>query len=53
MFTIFTNERLAEILHRKCRTLPDLKKIDGIGEARAGKYGELILKELLESTSDQ
>jgi superfamily II DNA helicase RecQ len=49
VFTVFTNEQLAEIVKRGCRTVPDLRRIDGIGEARAGRHGERILKELAQA----
>lgn len=42
-FVVFTNEQLAEIAKMENATLADLKKIDGIGEARVGKYGARIL----------
>lgn len=43
VFTVFTNEQLAEMVKRECRTATDLRKIDGVGEARAGKYAERFL----------
>ena len=43
LFTIFTNEQLAAMVTNRCASLADLRKIDGVGEARAGKYGERFL----------
>lgn len=45
-YAIFTNEQLAAMVQAKCRALDDLKAIDGIGEGRAGKYGERFLAAL-------
>ncbi|MEN6423125.1 MAG: HRDC domain-containing protein [Smithella sp.] len=44
VYTIFTNEQLAAIAQKRTATLADLKTIDGVGESRAGKYGDAILK---------
>ena len=38
-FAIYTNEQLAEMVKRKCRTEADLRQIEGIGESRVTKYG--------------
>jgi superfamily II DNA helicase RecQ len=46
VFTVFTNEQLSEMVKRGCRTKGALEKIDGIGEARIGKYGDRFLEEL-------
>lgn len=43
VFSVFTNDQLAEIVRRKCRSLADLKQIAGIGEARCARYGEAAL----------
>lgn len=42
-FVVFTNEQLASIAKMENPTLADLKKIDGIGEARVEKYGARII----------
>lgn len=44
VYTIFTNEQLAAISQKRIATLADLRTIDGVGESRAGKYGDAILK---------
>lgn len=42
-FVIFTNAQLADIVRRECRTLEDLKGIEGLGDARIAKYGAEVL----------
>ena len=42
-FAVFTNEQLAEMVKRKCRTEADLRQIEGIGESRVTKYGARAL----------
>jgi superfamily II DNA helicase RecQ len=43
VYTVFTNEQLAEMARQEIRTRADLGKIDGVGEARLSKYGEAVL----------
>lgn len=43
VYAIFSNEQLAEITRKNCRTLDELATIDGIGEGRVKKYGERLL----------
>ncbi|MBX3733497.1 MAG: HRDC domain-containing protein [Verrucomicrobiae bacterium] len=47
-FAVFTNAQLAEIVRRECRTVDDLKGIDGLGEARIARYGAEVLASLAE-----
>lgn len=42
-YTVFSNEQLASMVTRKVRTLEDLRSIDGVGQARCERYGELFL----------
>jgi superfamily II DNA helicase RecQ len=42
-YALFTNEQLAGMVQRRVRTASALREIDGVGEARAGKYGEDFL----------
>ena len=44
MYTIFTNEQLAKMVTERVRTKTALEKIEGIGEARAAKYGPRFLE---------
>lgn len=48
VYTIFTNEQLAQMVQTKAQTTADLQKIPGVGEARLQKYGPRVL-ELLNS----
>jgi len=43
VFTVCTNEQLAEIARRRPASLGELAAIDGIGESRLHKYGEHLL----------
>ncbi|MBS0656873.1 MAG: HRDC domain-containing protein [Verrucomicrobia bacterium] len=43
VFSVFTNEQLAEMVRRQCRTREALRGIDGIGEARVSRYGAAVL----------
>ena len=42
-YSIFTNEQLAQMVQRRISNLSSLKEIDGIGDARAEKYGSAFL----------
>jgi superfamily II DNA helicase RecQ len=42
VYTIFTNEQLAQISKNRATDRKELMQIDGIGEARAAKYGEQV-----------
>jgi superfamily II DNA helicase RecQ len=44
VFTLFTNEQLAEMVKAGCRTIAELQEIGGVGEARSGKYGAAFLE---------
>jgi len=44
VYTIFTNEHLAQMVQNQVRTKSDLQKITGIGEARVEKYGPQFLQ---------
>jgi superfamily II DNA helicase RecQ len=47
VYTVFTNEQLAQFVQQRCRSRADLGKIDGVGEARIEKYGEPTLRAML------
>ena len=51
-FVVFTNEQLASIARLEKPTLGDLRKIGGVGEARAEKYGARIIAALEEATGE-
>jgi len=46
VYTVFTNEQLAEIVRRRTDTLAALGEIDGIGPARLERYGASVLVQL-------
>jgi|LakMenEpi03Aug12_release.lakeMendotaPanAssembly.Ray.scaffolds.fasta_scaffold172111_2 superfamily II DNA helicase RecQ len=43
VFTIFTNEQLAAMARQRPTSLAELQRIDGIGEGKAGRYGDRVL----------
>ncbi len=43
VYTVFTNEQLAQIVQLAASTKADLNKIAGVGDARIQKYGERFL----------
>lgn len=45
-FVVFTNAQLAEIARRQPESLAALRKVEGVGEARAEKYGTFVLEVL-------
>jgi len=44
VYTIFTNDQLAEIVTKRVASKTDMCKIAGIGEAKIAKYAESFLK---------
>lgn len=53
IYLIFTNEHLAKIAETRPRTKEDLKKIEGLGQARVDKYGERVLQWLIKTQGDK
>jgi superfamily II DNA helicase RecQ len=43
VYTIFNNEQLADIAQKRISTLTDLRKLEGVGEARVNKYGDAVI----------
>ena len=43
VYTIFTNDQLAEMAKRRCSSLAALAEIDGVGQGRIEKYGQMVL----------
>lgn len=43
VYTIFTNDQLAEMAKRRCSTVAALGEIDGVGQGRIEKYGQMVL----------
>ena len=52
VYTILTNEQLAEIVSRKVKTRADLEKIDGIGKGKIERYGGEFLSLLKEPAGE-
>lgn len=42
-YALFSNEQLAQMVHRRCSSKADLKGIEGIGDAKIEKYTEKLL----------
>lgn len=51
VYTIMTNEQLAEMVRLKVNDIAGLRKIDGVGESRIEKYGKDLLEVLNVSTA--
>jgi superfamily II DNA helicase RecQ len=51
VYSLFTNEQLAEMVTRRVSSAAALHEIAGIGEARVEKYGEAFLSALAEARS--
>jgi superfamily II DNA helicase RecQ len=50
VYTIFTNEQLAQMVQGKARNRADLERIAGVGDARIEKYGPRFLEVLRRDT---
>ncbi len=46
VYTVFTNEQLAEMVRNRAATKADLERIAGVGDARVAKYGSVFLEQL-------
>ncbi len=46
VYTVFTNEQLAQMVRSRAATKAGLEKIAGVGDARIEKYGERMLEVL-------
>ncbi len=59
VYALFTNEQLAQMVQRRCRSRIDLAQIEGVGENKINKYAERLLPLLLplepqqDATSDK
>ena len=47
VYALFSNEQLAQMVQRRCRSNGDLAQIEGIGESKIAKYAERFLPPLL------
>lgn len=43
VYAVLTNEQLATIAQKRPKSLAELQQVDGIGEGKAGRYGERVL----------
>lgn len=50
VYTIFTNDQLAEMVKRKATTLAEIATIEGVGKARVEKYGPRLVALLAQPT---
>lgn len=46
VYTIFTNEQLAQMVQKKVNSKVGLKEMEGVGDARVEKYGEALMQML-------
>ena len=53
VYTIFTNDQIAEMSRLKPGSLNSLMQIQGIGDARIKKYGDAVLAVISSHTPDQ
>jgi len=44
VYTVLTNEQLAQMVRKKVTAIAGLKEIEGVGEARLEKYGPALLQ---------
>ena len=47
VYTVLTNEQLAQMVQKKVSSKAGLKEIEGVGEGRVEKYGEAVLRLLV------
>jgi superfamily II DNA helicase RecQ len=47
VYAVCTNEQLAEMARRRVSTVEDVRKVDGIGEAKATKYGQALVEAIM------
>jgi superfamily II DNA helicase RecQ len=52
LYTVFTNEQLAQMVQQRVRAISDLQQIPGVGEARLEKYGPRVLQMLAQLWKD-
>lgn len=47
VYTVLTNEQLAQMVQKRVSSKAALKEIEGVGEARVAKYGDALLERLV------
>jgi len=53
VYTVFTNEQLAQMVQKRVTTKAGLEEIAGVGDARAEKYGARVLELLNSQANDK
>ncbi len=49
VYAVFNNAQLAAMVQQRVQSLTQLQKIDGVGEARVAKYGQVFVDHLLQA----
>ena len=44
VYTVLTNEQLAQMVQKQVKSKAGLKEIEGVGDARVEKYGETLVQ---------
>ena len=44
VYTVFTNEQLAQMVQKQVNTKAGMKEVEGVGDARVEKYGEALVQ---------
>ena len=52
-YAILTNEQLADVARRRCRTTAELEAVEGVGPGRVRKYGEALLAVIRQAAGPQ
>jgi superfamily II DNA helicase RecQ len=47
VYALFTNEQLAQMVQRRCRSKSDMAQIEGIGDSKLDRYAERLLPLLM------
>ncbi len=47
VYTVFTNEQMAEMVRKRVASKAQLNQIEGVGEARVEKYGAAVLERMI------
>lgn len=53
VYTLFTNEQLAEIARQGIGTLHSLRAVEGVGDAKVAKYGQAVIAIVQEEVGDE
>ncbi len=53
VYAVFNNAQLAAMVQQRVQSLTQLQEIDGLGEARAAKYGQVFIDHLLQARAAQ